>query len=129
MKSAAGKSLLMPPSPGDALGPVDWRTDAQVFVSSEFQIEVTRWPSDPEEDDLNAMYLHLYGKSWGNSDETVKYLKNTKTLAITTQADRAGSVSKQPEVVMLMHPDGRFQNPGKLTNELIANAGNITALL
>lgn len=54
-----------------------------VTTTTEYEIPETLWPSDSEED-LNIMYLHLWWSPWGNEQNTVNYLKNTKTLAVTT---------------------------------------------
>ncbi|USN55759.1 MAG: hypothetical protein H6765_04110 [Candidatus Peribacteria bacterium] len=60
----------------------EWYTsDYDSFGEMSFELEEYLWPQKEfPEDDLNIMYLSLFGKSWGNMETTVKLLKNTKTL-------------------------------------------------
>lgn len=72
------------------------------------------------------MYLNVYGYPWGNAPDTLQYLKNSKTLAITTLW-QAGAVSTPGEVLTAMvHPDGSVKDiMGNMISELIVNGGTV----
>lgn len=89
------------------------------------------WPYQAlsEQDDLNIMYLSLFGQSWWNYHEIPAMLANSKTLAITTQYDILWSAKQQPQVKMLMHNDWRIRDPWWIVKEMIVTSRAISVLL
>ena len=64
------------------------------------------WPQKAPEDDINVMYLSLFGSSRGNLPETSAILGNTKTLAITTQFDDTPKdATLPPKIATLVSQD------------------------
>ncbi len=102
--------------------------DGYTFAEAEITTEKVLWPNDPVEDDLNVMYLNLFGKARGNSLDTARYLKNTKTLAITTQF-HPDAFASAGTVATLVHPDGRVQDPLGIVSELRADGGDLVISL
>jgi hypothetical protein len=116
----------VPPAESTTWLPAAWyeREDA-TFGEFQAQVPDTLWPNKPDED-INVMYLNVYGYPWGNSADTVQYLKNSKTLAVTTFR-QIGAMSTPWEVLTAMvHPDGKVQDIlWNMISELVVAWGTV----
>lgn len=86
------------------------------------------WPDAPA-DDINVMYLNLFGHPWGNYGSTVELLGNTKTLAVSTYQSFEWTAEEQRVVAALLHPDGRVKDELGIVKELVAEGWDIIMLL
>jgi hypothetical protein len=81
----------------------------ETYGSFTTTIPETLWPSEPDQD-INVMYLNLYGYPWWNESNTLQYLNNSKTLAITTFRQAWWESNAEEQLTALVHPDGKVDD-------------------
>ncbi|MDP2669487.1 MAG: hypothetical protein Q8O99_00280 [bacterium] len=99
--------------------PVDRYKEGNTYGDIQITVPETVRPKDPAKD-INVMYLNLYGYPRGNDKDVVEYLKNSKTLAITTFRNSSASSTPEEVLTAMIHPDGRYQDRlGNVVSELV----------
>ena len=98
---------MCPPKPQKQSGLASSRygNTENTYGSFQATIPETLRPNKPEQD-INVMYLNIYGYPRGNAPATAQYLKNTKTLAITTLRNTKANSTPGEVLVGLVSPDG-----------------------
>lgn len=87
------------------------------FGSSSFDVQTLSWPGNWPSDDINVMYLNLFGSTWWNDERIQHMLGNSKTLAITTMFDGVIGNQAQPPESMIA-ADGSYFDPLWLVDSL-----------
>lgn len=103
------------------------RYDRENTTFGEFQaiIPETLRPSAPEQD-INVMYLNLYGYPWGNNSDTLQYLKNSKTLAVTTFWQWGAVFEPGEALAAMIHPNGAVKDLlGNMISEITVDWGTV----
>lgn len=77
-------------------------------------------PGMAPDEDLNIMYLNLFGKAWGNKKEVHNILNNSKTLAITTMFDWQGNGLDNSPTTMISE-QGEIFDPLGIVDALVVD--------
>jgi hypothetical protein len=89
--------------------PLSRYDENETYGSFTTTIPETLWPSKPDQD-INVMYLNLYWYPWWNEVNTLQYLNNSKTLAITTFWQAWWANNPEEQLTALIHPDGKVDD-------------------